>query len=81
MIAKWLMIAGVLLLFIGAALQFAPWLATGSAACRATSDSNPATIVFLIPIMSMIVLSLVLTLIINLFKRSTRSVNQHRRPI
>ncbi|MDX1499032.1 MAG: DUF2905 domain-containing protein [Woeseiaceae bacterium] len=67
--AKWLMIAGAALVLIGAALQFAPglvnWFGRLPGDIRIESGS---TRVF-IPITSMIVLSLVLTLLINLFRR------------
>ena len=68
MIAKWLMIAGVLLLFIGAARQFAPWLVSWIGRLPGDIRFEFGDNRVLIPITSMIVLSLVLTLIINLFK-------------
>ena len=67
--AKWLMIAGAVVLLIGAALQYAPglvnWFGRLPGDIRVESGN---TRVF-IPITSMIVVSLVLTLVINLFKR------------
>ncbi len=69
MIAKWFMIAGALLLLIGASLQFAPWLVNwfGRLPGDIRIDSGNSRV--FIPITSMIVLSLVLTIIFNLFKR------------
>ncbi len=69
MIAKGFMIAGALLLLIGAALQFAPWLVNwfGRLPGDIRFDSGNSRV--FIPITSMIVLSLVLTIIFNLFKR------------
>ncbi len=67
--AKWFIILGVILLLIGAALQFAPWLLSwfgklpGDIRIRTDSTS-----VF-IPITSMILVSLVLTLLLNLLNR------------
>ncbi len=67
--AKWFFIAGALLLVVGAALQFAPWTINWFG--RLPGDlrlGSGSTRVF-IPITSMIVLSIVLTLIVNLFRR------------
>ncbi|MCZ0938872.1 MAG: DUF2905 domain-containing protein [Caldilineaceae bacterium] len=67
--AKWFIILGVILLLIGVALQFAPWLFSwfgklpGDIRIRTDSTS-----VF-IPITSMILVSLVLTLLLNLLNR------------
>jgi hypothetical protein len=63
------MIAGALLLLIGASLQFAPWLVNwfGRLPGDIRIDSGNSRV--FIPITSMIVLSLVLTIIFNLFKR------------
>lgn len=69
MIAKWFMIAGVLLLFIGAALQFAPWLVSWFGRLPGDIRFEFGNNRVFIPITSMIILSLVLTLIINLFRR------------
>lgn len=67
--AKWLMVAGALLLLIGAALQFAPglvgWFGRLPGDIRIESGK---TRVF-IPITSMILLSIVLTIVVNLFRR------------
>lgn len=67
--AKWLMIAGAALLLVGAAMNYAPWLVSWFG--RLPGDiryESGSTRVF-IPITSMIVLSLVLTVVINLFRR------------
>lgn len=67
--AKWFIILGVIFLLIGVALQFAPWLLSwfgrlpGDIRIRTDSTS-----VF-IPITSMILVSLVLTLLLNLLNR------------
>lgn len=67
--AKWFIILGAILLLIGVALHFAPWLLSwfgrlpGDIRIRTDSTS-----VF-IPITSMILVSLVLTLLLNLLNR------------
>jgi len=67
--AKWFIILGAIFLLIGVALQFAPWLLSwfgklpGDIRIRTDSTS-----VF-IPITSMILVSLVLTLLLNLLNR------------
>ena len=69
MTAKWLMIAGVLLLAIGAALQFAPWLLSwfGRLPGDLRFESENSRVI--VPVTSMIVLSVVLTILVNLFRR------------
>jgi len=67
--AKWFMIGGALLLLIGAALQFAPWTVSWFGRLPGDIRFESGNSRVFIPITSMIVLSLVLTLIFNLFKR------------
>lgn len=67
--AKWIMIAGAVLLVTGAILQFAPW--TFSWFGRLPGDIRIETergMVF-IPLTSMVIISVILTLVINLFRR------------
>ncbi len=67
--AKWFIAAGAVLLLIGVALQFAPWLVNWFG--RLPGDirfETGGTRVF-IPITSMIVLSVVLTIIVNVLRR------------
>ena len=67
--AKWFITAGVLLLMIGVALQFAPWLVNWFG--RLPGDiryESGGTRVF-IPITSMIVLSIVLSLLVSVLRR------------
>lgn len=67
--ARWIMIAGAILLVLGAIMHLAPWLLNWF-------DKLPGDIriesergkVF-IPITSMIIVSIVLTIIVNIFKR------------
>ena len=67
--AKWLMIAGVLLLLIGAALQFAPGLVTWFGRLPGDIRIETGRTRVFIPIPSMILLSIVLTIVVNLFRR------------
>jgi hypothetical protein len=67
--AKWIMIAGAVLLVVGAILQLAPWAFSWFG--RLPGDIRIETergMVF-IPITSMVIISVVLTLLINLFRR------------
>lgn len=67
--AKWLMIIGASILLIGAALQFAPWLVNwfGRLPGDIRYESGDSRVY--IPITSMILVSLALTIIVNLFRR------------
>ncbi|MGB0212246.1 DUF2905 domain-containing protein [Algiphilus sp.] len=67
--ARWLVIAGIALVLLGLALHYAPWLLNWFG--RLPGDIRHETEhgrVF-IPITSMIVVSLVLSLLLNLFNR------------
>ncbi|WP_312680154.1 DUF2905 domain-containing protein [Stutzerimonas nitrititolerans] len=67
--AKWLMAAGVLLLLLGVALHYAPgllnWFGKLPGDIRIESEHSRT----FIPITSMIALSVVLTILVNLFRR------------
>ncbi|MHB0850221.1 DUF2905 domain-containing protein [Stutzerimonas nitrititolerans] len=67
--AKWLMAAGLLLLLLGVALHYAPgllnWFGKLPGDIRIESERSRT----FIPITSMIVLSVVLTVLVNLFRR------------
>tara|TARA_R100000935_G_scaffold42000_1_gene63683 strand:- start:234 stop:479 length:246 start_codon:yes stop_codon:yes gene_type:complete len=67
--AKWLIGAGVVLLLLGVALHYAPgllsWFGKLPGDIRLESERSKTYI----PITSMIVLSVVLTVLVNLFKR------------
>ena len=65
---KWLMIAGVLLLLVGAALQFAPWLVNWFGKLPGDLKIGSGNTRVFIPITSMILLSIILTIIVNLFR-------------
>ena len=65
---KWLMIVGVLVLLVGAALQFAPWLVNWFGRLPGDLRLGSGNARIFIPITSMILLSIVLTIIVNLFR-------------
>ena len=67
--AKWLMVAGALLLLIGAALQFAPGLVSWFGRLPGDIRIESGNSKIFIPITSMLVLSILLTIIVNLFRR------------
>ena len=67
--ARWFMLVGALLLFTGAALQYAPWLVNWFG--RLPGDlrfESGGTRIF-VPITSMIIVSVVLTILINVLRR------------
>ncbi len=65
---KWLMIIGALLLLVGAALQFAPWLVNWFGKLPGDVKIGSGDTRVFIPITSMILLSIILTIIVNLFR-------------
>lgn len=67
--ARWLMIIGALALLLGVVLHFAPWLLHwfGRLPGDIRIESERGKV--FIPLTSMVILSIVLTLLINLFKR------------
>jgi len=67
--ARWLMIAGMTLLLLGALLHFAPWLLHwfGRLPGDIRIESSRGRV--FIPLTSMLLVSIVLTLLINLFRR------------
>ena len=65
---KWLMIVGVLVLLVGAALQFAPWLVNWFGKLPGDLRVGSGNTRVFIPITSMILLSIILTIVVNLFR-------------
>ncbi|EQM75909.1 DUF2905 domain-containing protein [Stutzerimonas stutzeri] len=67
--AKWLMAAGLLLLVLGAVLHYAPgllsWFGKLPGDIRIESERSRV----FIPVTSMIILSVILTVLINIFRR------------
>lgn len=66
---RWLIIIGALLFFLGVIVQFAPWLISwfGKLPGDIRIESERGKI--FIPITSMLIISIIITLLINLFKR------------
>jgi len=66
---RWLMIAGIVLLVIGAVLHLAPWLFNwfGKLPGDISIESRHGKV--FIPITSMLIISIVLSIIINLFNK------------
>lgn len=66
---RWLIILGLVLVVIGAIVHFAPWLMNWFGRLpgdiRITSGKSKV----FIPLTSMVIVSIVLTLLLNLFKR------------
>ena len=67
--AKWFIILGVILLLIGAALQFAPWLFSWFGKLPGDINIKRESVSVFVPITSMILVSLVITLLLNFFNR------------
>jgi hypothetical protein len=67
--ARWFFIAGGLLVLIGVALQYAPWTVSWFGKLPGDLRLGSGNTRVFIPITSMIVLSVVLTIIVNLFRR------------
>ncbi len=67
--ARWLMIMGALLLVIGALLHFAPWSLNWFGKLPGDIRIETEQGKIFIPITSMLIISVVLTLLVNFFKR------------
>ena len=67
--AKWLIILGAILLVIGAALQFAPWLVGWFGKLPGDIRVETESMKVFVPITSMLLVSLVLTLLLSLLNR------------
>ncbi|MBS3804694.1 MAG: DUF2905 domain-containing protein [Oleiphilaceae bacterium] len=66
---KWLIITGLMFIAVGLALQFAPWLVNWFGRLPGDIHIRGESGQVFIPITSMILVSLILTLLINLFHR------------
>ncbi|WPC06298.1 DUF2905 family protein [Pseudomonas benzenivorans] len=67
--ARWMMLAGLALLLLGATLHFAPWLLHWFGRLPGDIRIESARGRVFIPLTSMLLVSLALTLLINLFRR------------
>ena len=67
--ARWLIIAGPIILVLGLILQFTPWLLNwfGKLPGDIRIESGRSRI--FIPITSMIIVSIIVTILINIFRR------------
>ncbi|MDG6772874.1 DUF2905 domain-containing protein [Thiomicrorhabdus sp. ZW0627] len=66
--ARWFIIAGLALVGIGLILHFAPWMLNWFGRLPGDIDIKSENGRVFVPITSMIVVSLILTVIINLFR-------------
>jgi uncharacterized protein HemY len=66
---RWLMLLGALLLVIGALLHFAPWSLNWFGRLPGDIRIETAQGRIFVPITSMLIISVVLTAVLNLFKR------------
>lgn len=66
---RWIIAAGVVLILIGAILHFAPWLVNWFGKLPGDIRIETGRTRIFIPIASMLVVSIIITLLINLFKR------------
>lgn len=67
--ARWLMLAGAVLLVIGALLHFAPWSLNWFGKLPGDIRIETEQGKIFIPITSMLIVSVVLTVLLNIFKR------------
>jgi Protein of unknown function (DUF2905) len=67
--ARWLIVIGLLLAGIGAALLYAPWLVNWFGRLPGDISIQSGRTRVFIPITSMIVVSIVITVLLNLFRR------------
>ncbi len=66
---RWIITAGLILIVIGIILYFAPWLLNWFGRLLGDIRIETERSKIFIPITSMVVLSIILTVLINLFKR------------
>ncbi|MCX5813349.1 MAG: DUF2905 domain-containing protein [Proteobacteria bacterium] len=66
---RWIIIAGLILVVIGIILHFAPWLVNWFDKLPGDIRIETERSKIFIPITSMVILSIILTVLINLFKR------------
>ncbi|MBD3349013.1 MAG: DUF2905 family protein [Candidatus Eisenbacteria bacterium] len=66
---RWLIAAGLVLIAIGLAIQFAPWLVGWFGSLPGDIRIEGGRTRVFIPITSMLIVSVVLTLVVNLLRR------------
>ncbi len=67
--ARWLMMLGALLLVVGALLHFAPWSLNWFGKLPGDIRIETGSGKVFIPVTSMLIISVVLTVVVNLFRR------------
>jgi hypothetical protein len=67
--ARWLVILGALLIAVGAILHFAPWLLNWFGRLPGDIRVGSDRVKIFVPITSMILISILLTLLVNLLRR------------
>ena len=67
--SRWLMIAGILIFAVGALLHFAPWALNWFGKLPGDIRSETEQGKVFIPVTSMIIVSIVITLLLNIFRR------------
>ena len=67
--ARWIITAGIILIVIGVILHFAPWLINWFGKLPGDIRIETERSKVFIPITSMVILSIILTILINLLKR------------
>ena len=67
--ARWLIVAGIILIVIGLVYHFAPWLINWFGKLPGDIRIETGRGKIFIPIVSMILLSIVITVLINFFRR------------
>jgi len=67
--ARWLIIAGSIILVLGLILQFAPWLLNWFGKLPGDIRIESGRNRIFIPITSMIIVSIIVTILINIFRR------------
>lgn len=66
---RWLIIFGLVLVVVGAIVHFAPWLMNWFGKLPGDIRMGSGKSKVFIPLTSMVIVSIVLTLLLNLFKR------------
>lgn len=67
--ARWIMIAGAAIFVVGAIMHFAPWMLNWFGRLPGDIRIESENGKFYFPITSMLIVSVVLTVIVNLFRR------------
>ena len=67
--ARWIIVAGIILIAVGTILNFAPWLLSWFGRLPGDIRIETGRSKILIPITSMLLVSIFLTLLVNLLRR------------